>query len=227
MGSVATEVLAAIRAGSALDACEKVVELLNKGIAPASIWDGLFLGAGELLMRQPGIVGLHCVTSTNALHYAYQASGNDETRRLTMLQNAAFLPMFLGAMKGRGKVDENLRIDALEGDDSVKAGEDGVAEILADVSKDRLAAARKTITYVGADMTSVQELMTAARRLIFNKGSDSHDYKFSSAALEDFYHVTPEWRRNYLASSMFHLKGSGDKDTDLIKRARTVLAKNA
>src|SRR5207302_6411010 len=123
--SAATKVLAAIRAGSASDACEKVVELLNKGIAPASVWDGLFLGAGELLMRQPGIVGLHCVTSTNALYYAYQASGNDETRRLVMLQNAAFLPMFLGAMKGRGKVDENLRIDALEGDDSVKSGDAG------------------------------------------------------------------------------------------------------
>jgi len=38
----------------------------------ASIWDGLFLSAGELLMRQPGIVGIHCVTSVNALHYAYQ-----------------------------------------------------------------------------------------------------------------------------------------------------------
>ena len=225
--SAATEVLAAIRAGSASDACEKVVELLNKSISPASIWDGLFLGAGELLMRQPGIVGLHCVTSTNALHYAYQASGNDETRRLMMLQNAAFLPMFLGAMKGRGKVDENLRIDALEGDDSVKSGDAGIAEILADVSKDRMTAARKAITYLGPNDTGAQELMTASRRLIFNKGSDSHDYKFSSAALEDFYHVTPEWRRNYLASSMFHLKGSGDKDTDLIKRARTVLAKNA
>ena len=37
----------------------------------------------------------------------------------------------------------------------------------------------------------VAPLMTTARRLIFAKGTDSHDYKFSSAALEDFYHVTP------------------------------------
>ena len=32
-------------------------------------------------MRQPGIVGLHCVTTINALHFAYQTTGNDETRR--------------------------------------------------------------------------------------------------------------------------------------------------
>ena len=34
----------------------QVVELLNRGVAPQSIWDALHVGAGELLMRQPGIV---------------------------------------------------------------------------------------------------------------------------------------------------------------------------
>ncbi len=33
--------------------------MLNDGIDPASVWDALFLFAGELLMRQPGIVGIH------------------------------------------------------------------------------------------------------------------------------------------------------------------------
>ena len=33
--------------------------------------------------------------------------------------------------------------------------------------------------------------MTAVRRLIFLKGRDAHDYKFSSAALEDYYHASP------------------------------------
>ena len=53
------------------------------------------------------------MTSTNALHYAYQASGDDQTRRLLLLQNAAFLPLFRGALGGRGKVAE-ARIDQLE-----------------------------------------------------------------------------------------------------------------
>ena len=85
----------------------------NRGVAPQSIWDALFDGAGELLLRQPGIVSLHAVTTTNALHYAYQASGDDQTRRLLLLQNAAFLTLFRGAMGGRGKVGE-ARIDRLE-----------------------------------------------------------------------------------------------------------------
>ncbi len=33
----------------------------------------------------------------------FQASGDDRTRRLLMLQNAAFLPMFRAAMDGRGR----------------------------------------------------------------------------------------------------------------------------
>jgi hypothetical protein len=65
--------------------------------------------------------------------------------------------------------------------------------------------------------------MTAGRRLTFNKGRDSHDYKFSSAALEDFYHTSPTWRNRYLATSMFNLHGSQDPDNGLIKRTRAAL----
>ena len=67
--------------------------------------------------------------------------------------------------------------------------------------------------------------MTAARRLIFTKRTNSHDYKFCSAALEDYYHTTGPWRARYLATSMFNLKGSGDRDTGLIERARAALSK--
>src|SRR5262245_35900222 len=96
--AAAADLLTTLRKGSEDDACQQVVELLNRGVAPQSIWDALFDGAGELLLRQPGIVSLHAVTSTNAMHYAYQASGDDLTRRLLMLQNAAFLTLFRGAM---------------------------------------------------------------------------------------------------------------------------------
>ena len=94
--------LATLREASAEEACDKVVELLNRGVAPESLWDAVFVGAGELIMDRPGIVALHAVTTTNALHFAYQACANDETRRLMLLQNAAFLPLFRGRVRGRG-----------------------------------------------------------------------------------------------------------------------------
>ena len=64
----------------------------------------------------------------------------------------------------------------------------------------------------------------AARRLIFLKGRDSHDYKFSSAVLEDYEFMAPQWRDGYLAASVFNLKGSGDKDNDLARRTRAALS---
>ena len=41
----------------------------------------------------------------------------------------------------------------------------------------------------------------AAQRLIFLKGTDSHDYKFSSAVLEDYLPSVPELRDRFLAAS--------------------------
>ena len=54
--------------------------------------------------------------------------------------------------------------------------------------------------------------MDTARRLVFLKGNDAHDYKFSSAVLEDYEHVSPRWRNRYLATSLFYLPGSGAPD---------------
>jgi hypothetical protein len=218
-----TELLTTLRTRGPSDACEQVVELLNKKVDPAALWDALFLDAGELLMRQPGIVGIHCVTSTNALYYGYQTSANDDTRLFLMLQAAAFLPLFRQNMAGRGKLRTDLQIDTLEKVEPKGKGAEAVEEVLADVSKDRLLAARKTLALLDAKAVDPQQLMTAARRLIFTKGRDSHDYKFSSAALEDYFHASGAWRSRYLATSMFNLKGSQDKDNDLIRRTRAAL----
>jgi hypothetical protein len=73
------------------------------------------------------------------------------------------------------------------------------------------------------DPAAAQTLMAAGRRLIFTRGTDSHDYKFSSAVLEDFYHATPPWRQRLLATSMFNLRGSGGQDTTLVQRTRAAL----
>jgi hypothetical protein len=213
-----------LREASPGEACEMVVAMIKAGIKPECVWDGLFLAAGELLMRQPGIVGIHCVTSTNALHYAFQATSSDETRKMLMLQTAAFLCMFRQAMAGRGRL-RDVDIASLEKAEVKGDVPQAIEEIFADVSKDRMLAARKTLAFVEANPTQVPALMTAARRLIFTKGRDSHDYKFSSAALEDYYHLTPAWRAQYAATSMFNLHGTGDRDNGLIGRTRAALAK--
>ena len=68
--------LATFRQASADDASKGVFEALDSGIAPESIWDAIVLRAGELMMLKPGILPIHAVTASNALHYIYKASGN-------------------------------------------------------------------------------------------------------------------------------------------------------
>ena len=215
-----TALLETLREASSDDVCGKVVEQIGKGVSPSSVWDALFLGAGELLMRQPGIVGLHTLTTANALRYAYDTSGDDSTRRMLLLQCAAFLPLFRNDMKGRGKIGE-VKIDAME--PMLPPGEIFPPEkVFDEVGKNRETAAQMALTYLKGT-GDAKGLIDLARVLIFLKGTDSHDYKFSMATLEDYAHVSPPWRDRFFAASTYWLKGSGAKDSDLVKRVRAAL----
>ncbi len=225
----AEDLLSTLRTGSDEDASRQVVELLNRGVAPQSIWDALFDGAGELLLRQPGIVALHASTTTNAMHYAYQATGDDLTRRMLLLQNAAFLTMFRNAL---GRKAREARIDQLEpaemsasranGKDAAHAASAAVEAVFGS-GGDKMAAARQALAYLQAGHEP-EPLIHAARRLVFLKGDDAHDYKFSSAVLEDYYHASPRFRERYLAASMLLLPGASDRDNGLVKRIRAAMA---
>ena len=100
-----------------------------------------------------------------------------------------------------------------------ETGPGAIEEIFAEASRNKRDETRKALGYLQAGH-SAEPLITAARRLVFLKGDDAHDYKFSSAVLEDYYNVSPTWRERYLASSLVLLPGSGDRDNGLVKRTR-------
>jgi hypothetical protein len=227
-----TDLMAVMRQAPAAEASQKVDQLLRSGIAPQSIWDAVFMGVAELLMRWPGpadkwpggVLPLHAVTSANAVYYAYSASGQEESRRQLLLQSAALVPFFLESGRrrvGNVKMAEG-RLDQLEPAPLKAVEAAGAAEVLATTSTDRNLAVRKALAYL-KDNPRPQELVDAARLLVFLKGSDTHDYKFSSAVFEDYQHVSPVWRNRYLASSLYILRGSADKDNGLLERTRAAL----
>ncbi|MCA9269097.1 MAG: hypothetical protein KDA41_11530, partial [Planctomycetales bacterium] len=84
-------------------------------------------------------------------------------------------------------------------------------------------AVRRAMTYLGSGGDAAA-LMGAARALIFAKGTDSHDYKFSSAVLEDFRYMAPSRRNRLLAASMVQLRGASARDNPLVGRVRDALA---
>ena len=70
---------------------------------------------------------------------------------------------------------------------------------------------------------SAKPFIDEAQRLIYLKGTGSHDYKFSSAVLEDYRYMSKRWRDRFLAASVFWLQGSGKNDTPLVGRTRSAL----
>jgi hypothetical protein len=160
------------------------------------------------------------VTTTNALFFAYQTASREDTRQLVMLQNAAFLPLFRTSM-GTRRVRE-LSVTELQPSQPTAQDPQAFEAIFEQLNRDRVAAARQALGFLN-ETGRAQDLIDAARALVFSKGDDPHDYKFSSAVLEDYHHVSPAWRNRYLAANLFKMRGSGEPDNALVTRARQAL----
>ena len=211
----------AFRTETPKDAAAVAVDGLSNGVGPQSVWDGVFAGAGELLMRQPGIIGLHGLTTANAMHYVWRHARDDRLRRQLLLQACSFSPMFRESAKGRGSLASHS-LGSMQPMTSDRSGAEAIEEIMAEISRDRMRAAQKTLGYL-TNGGSPHKFVDAARRLLFSKGRNAHDYKFSSAVLEDYGHVSPAWRDRFLALSVFNLKGSGHRDSGLLARTQAAL----
>lgn len=219
--AVTEELIAEVRRGDPSTAAEVAANALSQGVSPQSLWDGVFVGAGELLMRQPGIMGLHGLTTANAMHFLWSNVADRRLRQQLLLQACAFNPHFLQSAKSRGRLGDQT-VQDLAPATAVGAKPDALEAILADISSDRRAAAEKVYGYL-AEGGSTRDLLAACRQMIFLKGNNAHDYKFSSAVLEDAAHLSPAWRDQFVAMSVFNLKGSGHPDNGLVERVRGLL----
>jgi hypothetical protein len=214
--AAARSLLETIRQADAASASAEAAKLLNQGVSPDSLWDAVMLAASELMARAPGIVAIHATTAANSLHYIYGASGDDTTRKLALLQAVGWQPLYRAAAKPRSA----LAIDALEPAKPDASGDEAVAEIFESVPEDRETAARKAVGYLNRG-GSADLVFAAARRMIFHKGRDSHDYKYGAAAWEECVLASdPKWRAPLVAATMFNLPGAKTKDSQLMIRAR-------
>lgn len=200
-----------LRTATPEQAADFVVEVIESGSHPDSVYDGIMLAAAEMVSQQAAIVPLHAVTTANAMRFLYRNVYDDRTRKWLLLQNAAFIPHFRESAKARGELDE---IDLLELQPSDKTDISNLFDL---VGSKRKPAAESVLNL--AQRTDVaNQLIGRARELVFLKGNDAHDYKFSSAALEDYHQIAPQWRARYLAGCSYLLHGNGERTTSLAKR---------
>lgn len=214
------DLLRTLRDGTVADAGPHVAALLERGVHPQSVWDGLRLYAAEILMKQKGIAGVHLTTTINAIHFIWKTSRVESTKRLAILQAASWMPLFRDDfVTRRGVRLAGPGIDELVAPDSAPEP----TEIL-DVGADaRETAARNVLR--AADAEDTKALEAAFRRLVFAKGAESHNYKYSAAMLEEFHLCQPEIAPRILAAGAFYLPVGGSRDARVYERARKALRK--
>ena len=206
-----------LREGRIDDACDMAVRHLAESKCKAgAVWDAVHLVAGEMMMRQPGIIGVHTVTSTNSMHYAFRTAKNPETRLLLLLQGLGWMGQFRNLMDTRR--DKSVRITELEPRRIPRSPDKAAESILDAISADRFDAAQQAYAYQ-TKFGNPDALFEATRRLVFTKSVEHHQYKWPAAVFEDFAQVNPEWRPHMLATAMYYLRGSGHPDSTVIQRA--------
>ncbi len=216
---VSLTVLDELRDASAEASAKNVLQQINAGVDPRMIWDGILLACNELLLRKPGIIALHAVTSANALHYIYQAALDEETRKLAMVQAAGWVGMFRASLGDASKFNLNQLAHAATTNDPASTLQD----ILKTLGTDRQQAAQKTMAYLQAGQ-SPASIFDAARKLVFAKGDDSHDFKFAVAAWEEASQASsPQVRALLTAAMMGHLPPGGSPDNPLMAKIRAAL----
>lgn len=213
---ITLELLDIIRQGEANEATDYTLRVLGSGACRAgAIWNAVHLIAGELMMRQPGLIGVHTVTSTNSLQYGFRTSTTPQTRLLMLLQGVGWMAQFRNFLPQRR--DRDVRITDLEPatipGDKLEAAE----HILASISEDRSQAARQALAF-GRKFADPAPYFDGARHLVFAKSIEHHQLKWPAAIFENYYRVSPQWRPHMLATSVHYLRGSGHRNSSVYDR---------
>jgi hypothetical protein len=87
----------------------------------------------------------------------------------------------------------------------------------------RSAAARSAFAYAHRHANH-PALFAAARRLVFTRATDTHDYKYPAAAFEDVSSVSSAWRPHMVAAAVLHIPAPANPESQLIQRAKEAVA---
>ena len=227
------DLMALIREGKPGEACDLAVRHLIDGKGQAgAIWDAVHLAAGELVLcskthakhRPINSSALHANTAANALHYAFRASANPDTRLLLTLQALAWMDLYRQEITKSKHLVEAVDITQLKGAKLPDKPEAAIDEILATRTAKPRDASR--LAFAFAQRHPIEPLLRAARCLLPLKSSgDPHDIKFPVALFEDLDLVSPQWRPQVSAVAAYSFWGSERPDLPVIQQVREAARK--
>ena len=217
----AKALLKTIRDASPEEACGWAAERMKRGkLSAGSAWDGIHLAAAELRMRARGgasLASLHCVSSTNALHYAFLSAQDARTRAMLLLQGAGWVGQFRTVA---GQNPANLRpfdIAMLESTEG-KTVDDVFHELPRNPDL-----ASQNLFAVAKDLAARRRFVSESLRHTASKVNEVHYYKYLAALVEDVPLVSDEWQPHIMAAAAYYTKGPADEEPVWAKRTREAL----
>jgi hypothetical protein len=212
---LALEVLQDCRKDDAESMLHRTRARLSAANTVKSVWDGLFLAAGDMMFKRPGIIALHANTTLNACHYAFLHTDPPRERQRILLQGAALMIHF---RDGLGTIDSGEGIETIAPLQPRTDAERDVFEVL---PKGRTGA-RLLLGHLQAGLP-INTVIDRARHLLIDKIISVHDCKYLEAVFENLSWLSPPWRHRYLVSAVSRFKRSTDQDNDEMSRAKRML----
>ena len=215
--AAATEsLLDSMRSGDSAEACRQAVAMLSGQSAGApEVWDAVHLAAGELMMQQPGIYGIHTVTSAHALRYAFETAAFKQARLMILLQGIGWMCQFRNFMSGNQRGLQEIKITEM-----VAAAKQSTTEEIFDlVGKDTPTAASKAMS-----LGLPGEFKRTANQLLLRKATDAHDFKYATSIFDDYNRVSPRWQPHMLATATYYLRGTNSPDSEVMHQAAEVIS---
>ena len=219
------ELLTLWRTASPDEICaDLTTRLVASKVTAGSVWDAVHLASAELSMRargSAGIVGIHAVTSANALRHAYAASRNPEMQFLLLLQGAGWMGQFRTWAEKRAQLG-SARITDLEPSDPAGTLDETVAAVYAGIpSNVDVSAAR--VMRIARDAQGRKAFLNTALRTTAAKADEVHYYKYLAALIEDIPQVSAAWQPHLTAGVVYYSKGAGHPDSQVMMRAREAM----
>ena len=219
------DLLRVLRRADRNGAQDLVVSAFSEGLGPQTVWDALRLRSAEVFShrasstprRREALLPVHAVTVTNAFGHAWRTSRDDRTRRLMVLQSAAWLADLHAWLEDNDCIaDATPPLEKLGAD----AGE-APATLEALLEEPSAARARAFLDRRPAQAGS---LVARLQRHLIHTAVEHHQHKYAAAFAEEASLADPRWRPLLLAPALPYMPAGAEPATDFTRRALAALA---
>ncbi len=198
-----------------------MVQAFNEGLGPRTVWDAMRLLGSEVFLRRPGrraeagrsaLLPVHALTVTSAMGHASRTTRLDATRRLLIMQAAAWLALIRDAMveivslsmKGAG-------IDQLG--ESPAPGASTASSPMESARPERLR------PWLDREPDKASSYLAHLRMGVFRKAQEHHQHKYAAAVAEESRLVHPTWASRILAPAAEYVAHPDDPETEVYRRS--------